>query len=449
MKAIKQFFSGFLLLITVLWWGSDQSNFFKLADFIAWRNVLVQYSGVIGMSAMSLCVLLAARPAWLESHLDGLDKMYRLHKWLGITALSVSMTHWVLSNAPKWLVALGWLERRGRRQRPVFPEGSWQQLFQSQRGLAENVGEWAFYLGVVLMVLALVKYFPYRRFLQTHRLLAVIYLALVFHAVILLKFDYWASPIGCVMGVLMLLGSVSAIMSLFGHRFSGQRTKGHISAVNVSPLEEVCSVDVMLTGAWPGHQAGQFAFVTFEPGEGAHPFTMASAWKNDGLLRFMIKGLGDYTQQLQARLQVGAPVVIEGPFGCFTFKQEKEGTSERPQLWIAGGIGITPFWARIEALAESGPSASVHLFHCLTKQTPTWNQLLKTKAQKAGVNLSILSSENNERLDLEKIESVFPAWRSADVWFCGPAQFGTSLKQAMLKTGFPAERFHQELFEMR
>ncbi len=32
---------------------------------------------------------------WLERHLDGLDKMYRLHKWLGIGALVVGTVHWL------------------------------------------------------------------------------------------------------------------------------------------------------------------------------------------------------------------------------------------------------------------------------------------------------------------------------------------------------------------
>ena len=63
------------------------------------------------------------------------------------------------------------------------------QYFQSQRGLAEGIGEWAFYAAVVLIILALVKRFPYRHFFKTHRLLAIVYLFLVFHAVVLMKFQ--------------------------------------------------------------------------------------------------------------------------------------------------------------------------------------------------------------------------------------------------------------------
>jgi predicted ferric reductase len=58
---------------------------------------------------------------------------------------------------------------------------------------AEGLGEWAFYAAVLLMVLALVRRFPYQRFFQTHRLIAVAYLVLVFHAVVLMRFDYWGT----------------------------------------------------------------------------------------------------------------------------------------------------------------------------------------------------------------------------------------------------------------
>lgn len=51
----------------------------------------IQYSGAVTIGVMSVAKLLALRPRSLERHLDGLAKMGRLHKWLGITALVVAM----------------------------------------------------------------------------------------------------------------------------------------------------------------------------------------------------------------------------------------------------------------------------------------------------------------------------------------------------------------------
>ena len=42
-----------------------------------------------------------------------------------------------------------------------------------------------------------------------------------------------------------------------------------------------------------------------------------------------------------------------------------------------------------------------------------------------------------------------PAWAQAGVWFCGPAGFGNTLREALGARGLAPERFHQELFEMR
>jgi ferredoxin-NADP reductase len=42
-----------------------------------------------------------------------------------------------------------------------------------------------------------------------------------------------------------------------------------------------------------------------------------------------------------------------------------------------------------------------------------------------------------------------PDWKSADVWFCGPAGFGEAMRTDLLAQGLAAEHFHQELFAMR
>ena len=81
-----------------------------------------------------------------------------------------------------------------------------------------------------------------------------------------------------------------------------------------------------------GHVSGQFAFVTFDEREGAHPFTISSAWQDDGRLMFLIKALGNYTHRLAASLKVGDTVTVEGPYGRFQF----EGAARR-QIWIGGG----------------------------------------------------------------------------------------------------------------
>ena len=182
MKPIKTFFYAFLVALTVLWWFTDSTALTSVTNFFGWRDMLMQYSGVLAIGVMSVAMVLAVRPVLFETYLGGLDKMYRLHKWLGIAGLVLSISHWLMSEAPKWLTGLGLLERGARGPRAPAASDPIRQFFSSQRGFAEGIGEWAFYAAVALMVLALIKQFPYKHFFKTHHLIAVAYLALVWHS---------------------------------------------------------------------------------------------------------------------------------------------------------------------------------------------------------------------------------------------------------------------------
>jgi predicted ferric reductase len=445
MKHVKQFFWGYLLALAGLWWFSDLTDWAALANFLGWRAGLMQATGVLAIGVMSAAMLLAVRPVLLEPALGGLDKMYRLHKWLGISALVMAVGHWLLSESPKWLVGLGLMTRPARGPRPATPDlGVVQQFLQGQRGLAEGIGEWAFYAALALMVLALVKRFPYRHFFKTHHLLAVTYLALVWHSVVLLKFDYWSSPLGPVMAVLMGAGSVAAVLVLFGRVARQRQLAGEVVAVRQHARLKVTEVDILFRGRWPGHAAGQFAFVTLHENEGAHPYTITSAWVGDGRLRFIIKALGDYTGTLAGTVKPGDAVKVEGPYGRFNFEGEA-----RRQIWVGGGIGITPFIARMKALAAVHDGRAVDLFHTTTVLDPQAIELLEADARAAGVQSHVLWDERDGLLDAARIAQKVPAWRDADVWFCGPAKFGQALKKQFAAMGLPPSRFHQELFEMR
>jgi len=83
-------------------------------DFWSRRKALIYLTGVLAMGSMSLGIMLAARPVQIESTLGGLDKFYRLHKWFGVTGLTLALMHWLLEVGPRWLGQLGWLTRPAR-----------------------------------------------------------------------------------------------------------------------------------------------------------------------------------------------------------------------------------------------------------------------------------------------------------------------------------------------
>ncbi|MGC2854978.1 ferric reductase-like transmembrane domain-containing protein [Novispirillum sp. DQ9] len=447
MRTIKIAFGLFFLVLLSAW---AVTAAVPQATVFSWRGTMVDLTGVLGMGAMSLAMILALRPAVLEPVLGGLDKGYRLHKWLGITGLVVSIVHWLWVQGPKWAVGWGLLERPQRGPRVPLDSALFEFL-RSQRGLAEGIGEWAFYGAAVLIVVALVKVVPYGWFRRLHRLIPVAYLALVFHAVVLMRPEAWTGPLGVVMAVLLAGGTVAAVASLTGRIGRRRSAKGTIAALAPLPADAGVEVTVALAGRWPGHDAGQFAFVTFEtregkPREGAHPFTISSAWRDDGRLTFLIKALGDYTATLGETLRVGDAVTVEGPYGRFDFA----GAADRPQIWVAGGIGITPFLARLQALAETPQEAGpVDLYYCTSLADEGFLARLRGLAEAARVRLHVLRDPADGRLDSARLCGEVPGWRTADVWFCGPAAFGHALRRGLRAQGLPPRAFHQELFEMR
>lgn len=449
MQNIKRAFWGSFALLTLLWFAAEPSAPAP-ANFFALRAAMMQYSGVIAMGAMSLAMLLALRPGWPERWFGGLDKMYRLHKWLGIAALIVAVIHWLWAQGPRWAVGWGWLERPVRGARPAI-ENPVEAFFASLRGAAEGLGEWAFYATVILIVLALVKYFPYRLFYKTHRLLAVTYLVLAFHSVVLLKFSYWSQPVGWVMALLLAFGTAAAVIVLLRRVGAGRQVQGRIASLQYYPGVRALETEIKVPHGWPGHKPGQFAFATSNTSEGAHPYTIASCWDDkERRITFITKELGDHTRRLRERLHVGQEVKIEGPYGCFTLDDD------RPhQIWIGGGIGITPFIARMKerqrkVAGNERLPRTVDLFHTTADIDEEAFAKLTADAKSANVQLHILVDTRDGFLTGKRIREAVPQWREASVWFCGPVGFGEALRKDFAAQEFPvAQRFHQELFAMR
>lgn len=102
------------------------------------------------------------------------------------------------------------------------------------------------------------------------------------------------------------------------------------------------------------HLPGQFGFYWFlkgVPGREEHPFTISAgvdAAVSGKQLSFTAKALGDFTEALPA-VQIGDLLKVNGPYGIFSYRFLK---NNRPMVWIAGGIGITPFLSMARSLAH-------------------------------------------------------------------------------------------------
>lgn len=410
-----------------LWLGADAAR--RIGDSV------MQGSGVLAIVLMSLALVLAARPRWVEHRIGGLDKMYRLHKWLGIANLIVAAAHWL---------AFGFIRSEGAET--VAPAaGGWAGLTARLHDTALAMGSLAWKVVLVLSILALVKRFPYRLFFKSHWLFVPTYLVLIFHGVILLDVGAWTSPLGPLLTVVLVAGAGSGILCLL-RSFGAVEHRAIGTIIGLTRHEAIRSLEVELEldSRWPGHQAGQFAFLKTDASNEAHPFTILSAWTGDGRITFLIKELGDYTGALYDRLKIGDEVRVEGPWGRFDFA----GDGAR-QLWIAGGVGITPFIARMEQLRSRTDDRPIDLFFSTPTAYPVGDAILNEMAAAAGVRLHLRFSDSEGLLTAAEIADQVPDLTRIDVWFCGPVGMGDAMRRRLVEKGLPEERFHQELFQMR
>ena len=441
MTRIKIIFAALCLALTVLWLEADR--LWTSGSFTQVRVSLLNYTGIIAMGVMAVALLLALRSTAMEPHVGGLDKSYRLHKWLGVAALVMAIGHWLWVQAPSWLVAAGMMSAPART--PNGGRGApGPALIRTLQGPARGIGQVCFWAALILIVLALVKWFPYRQFIRTHRFLAIVYLGLVFHSLVLMKTSYWTYVIGWLVAALLAAGCVAALYILFKRVGRTRRAVGAIEAVTAHQDGRIVAVRICLKDRWPGHEAGQFAFVRFADDEEPHPFTISSSWQEDGLLAFVIKGLGDYTSALPATLASGTLVTVEGPYGRFTFNG-----SHRRQIWISAGIGITPFVSRMQQLAAQPDGRVIDLFHATSTPDVRVNQGLWRLAADSKVRLHVWVAAESGRLTATHVMRGVPEWQNADIWFCGPVEFGKQLESDFRAAGMDARDFHQELFHFR
>ncbi|MCG9694709.1 ferric reductase-like transmembrane domain-containing protein [Vibrio sp. Isolate22] len=443
MKTVRNIIWAMIATMSAFWFAMEP-QLFASSDVFEWRSAMIQYSGILSLMLMSITMILAMRLPMVENWLKGMDKAYRVHKWLGIGGVALGVTHWLWYQIPKSLVMSGVLDKPVRHDGsgPQVVLTSWELWVNELRGVAQGIGEWGFYLLLVLLVASLWAAVKYKPFKLSHRLMSVAYLFIAFHSVILLKRAYWGAPIYYLTVAFALAGSIAAIYSLLGLVGRRNRHSATIASTRYFPQAQVMELVLKPDASWQGHKAGQFAYLRFG-NEDPHPFTIVSG-SEDSELRFLIKELGDFTNGLYERVRVGDSVRVEGPYGRLEFDLSK------PQIWVAGGVGIASFFATLEALKSQQDQPRIELFYCTRGIDEHLVEELLGLAHEVGVKLNVIDTLHSPRLNAGLIANQCGDLNEYELYFCGPELFSTALKKELDAYQFDVEKhYHEELFVMR
>jgi predicted ferric reductase len=381
-----------------------------------------QYFGSAALILMAFSQLLATRFRFLEVIFGGLDRIYVLHKWLGIGALAFILLHDTID-----------ADIDGLGAETLLTE------------IAETFGEISLYGILGLLVITIATFVPYHLWRLTHHFLGAFYAASAFHYIFILKPFALIDPSGLYVLAFCVIGILSYVYTLL---VSGRLANAHAYAVDaVERAGDALAVTLKPSGRGMRKAPGQFAFVRFaatghtEP----HPFTISQGPTDDGRLRFTIKPLCDFTDNLGGTIRPGVKAKVAGPYG--RFQRKPDGGAE---FWIAAGIGITPFVAWADALEADAPP--VWLFYWIKSRESAahLDTLEAVAAANANFNLVVIESGKDARLTAARVAEVANgSIASASAAFCGPKPMREALQRDFQALGLPKSRFHYEEFEIR
>ena len=378
-----------------------------------------QYLGLAALILMAWGQILSTRMRGIETLFGGLDRVYVLHKWAGIVAMVAILVH---DTVDAELDGLG----RGN----------------GLNDLAETLGEISLYGLLILVVISVATFVPYHLWKWTHKAMGALFAAGTFHFVFIMKPFDMSDPAGLYTGVFCLAGLLAYLWMLMPETL---RPSHGYTISEISKTGGAIAMTLVPTGRGLKAQPGQFGVFRFTgAGKGEpHPFSF-SRIDADGSLRVTVKALGDFTSGLGRAVSLGQEVRVQGPFGRF------RRPAKRPAVWIAGGIGITPFltWAR--ALRADDPH--VDLFYCIKSRddAPHLDELTALAEDRGNLSLHLIISGEGNRLTADHVAEIAQCEISAaTIAFCGPVPLREALQKGWRRFGVSPRHFHFEEFEFR
>jgi predicted ferric reductase len=233
--------------------------------------------------------------------------------------------------------------------------------------------------------------------------------------------------------------------------------------------DRVTEITMTPAGAPLHYLAGQFLYVTFRspgirrelhpitvtpdteaailkvrPGDIAtqfHPFSITSA-PGTPELKVAVKAVGDYTTAMRY-LAPGDFARVEGPYGSFSYRK----IENHHQVWIAGGIGVTPFLSMARSL-DATSDYQIDLYYCTKRlQGAHFLQELEEIASKYPA-LRVISFREDLLgfVTAERVAEMSGPPKDRDILICGPPPMIESLNLQFIALGVPRRQIHFERF---
>ncbi len=390
--------------------------------------LLSRMFALVGFIALFLQFLIGAKLKVLEKGV-GLDKMFKLHRRMGIGGWSLVFLH--LS------VML------------IFELGIIGSLSLS---IPKLVGIIAFMLLTLTAVVALF-YKPlgmkYETWKYIHWINYAIIIAVFIHSVLM---GSTLSSYPALLGYWIALISIYGIVMLYKLVHFLLRERRRYQVVSVSPQTHDINV-LELSGPVIRHDPGQFLFITpVHNGKQlpSHPFTISSAPGED-TVRLSIKEVGDFTSKIK-NFSPNDFAYIDAPYGVFTLPDDES----LGLVFLAGGIGITPFMSMLRYLSANRSSRPVLLIWGNKSRKDVAFQKELEDMQNTLVDFKFVHvmSEDEEWegekgfIDKQLLDKYIDSYEGKAFFFCGPPIMMQKLKKLFAEIDIKGSRIYFERFAL-
>jgi predicted ferric reductase len=315
--------------------------YFVGAKDLAARGAWFVVGEAIGITAailLCLTAMLAARLRPLEYVFGDMTRVYIAHGVCGLTMFGLVTLHpllYVFGTLPETNAAAG-----------VIVPFKLVAL------------DWCSWILIALAIApTLFVRLSYDRWRWTHLLLGAAVITTGISLVLTSEtFDTFTIPaLRIYLGVLFITAVASVAYVSFVRR--RVQPKHEYRVVGAEHHEAAKAIEIHLepVGAPLSHRAGQFAYfdliddrIQVKRDYEAHPFSIASA-PGDGPMKVVVEASGQHTGRIQEIAAMDeAHALVHGAYGML-------GRTYGPkQLWVGGGIGVTPFLALAEQTTLDG-----------------------------------------------------------------------------------------------
>jgi len=206
-------------------------------------------------------------------------------------------------------------------------------------------------------------------------------------------------------------------------------------------------------------RAGQFCFLNLqdrgiqdERGLRRHLSIASSPYEKE--LLFATKISGSAFKQTLLKMPLGDIITIELPLGTFTLPEE----TANPFVFLAGGIGITPFRSMVRHIANAHTNHTVTLFYSnrVPEEAVFLDELQSIADMHEKISLvptmtrvdssSITWSGLTGRLNTSMIQEGCKEWRDAIYFIAGPPKMSDSMVEILEEMDIHPDRIRVERF---